>query len=355
MERSIVEVAGTPREMGESFGEACREQIRELYAIRMTWAIRFAREHGRGFDQERVLDVCERCLGPTRDYDPEGYEEFRGIGLGAGLSPAQVFALHGLTDLRDLLAFGAATVAEGCSSFILGRDRAQGGKMLLGQNWDLQTDNLPYVCLVHRRPSRGPETWSLTVTGGLTLLGINSEGIAVGNTNITTRDARIGVQYLSVLHRALASTTLDEAVRCVVDAPRAGAHYYYLGGPDGVAWGLECSATRCARFEVTHGVFVHCNHARSPEIAALETEPPAESTRFRQRRLSDLMAGRDGPIGIADIKEMLSDHEGDGEGLCRHDHDCFNTNACVILSPETREIHACRGQAHVGEWVTRAI
>lgn len=353
MDLPILELSGSPQAIGEAFGEGCRTETQELYQRRLNASLKFALDHGRAFTEARVLDICRRCLPLTEGYDPIGYAEFAGIARGAGLSLEQLFALQGMTDLRDLLGFGPAPEGEGCSSFIIGPDRAAGGQLLLGQNWDLQTDNLPYVRLVHRVPDDGPETWALTLTGCLTLIGINAAGIAVGNTNLQTNDARVGVQYLSVLHRALRCRTLAEAVAAIVEAPRVGAHYYYVAGPDQLAVGLECSATCAVPREVASGTFVHCNHALTTEIAALEVERPTPSSHHRQSRLSELLQNHAGSIGLADLKRFLSDHEGGPDRcLCRHDYEEVSTNAVVILSPATREIHCCRGQAHEGEWVT---
>lgn len=349
----IIELAGTPAAMGEVYGEECRTQIHELFKIRMMWAIRFAEEHGKHFEEDAVIKIAEACLEPTRAFDPVGYEEFAGIARGSGMSEPQLYALHGLTDLRDVLAFGSTGSPEGCSSFIIGRDRSASGKVLLGQTWDLQTDNLPFVVLVHRRPDSTPATWSLTVTGGLSLIGLNAEGICVGNTNLKTTDARVGVQYLSTIHRGLRARSYREAVETIAASPRAGAHFYYVGGPDGSACGLECSAERHVRFDIREGTFVHCNHVLDEELRALEAEQLTDSTSARQVRLSELLDAHADPISVEDVKVMLSDHQGGANSICRHDCDDVNTNACVILSPETREIHACRGQAHAGEWVTK--
>ena len=355
MDLPIIELAGSAKSMGEAFGESCGEEVRELYALRMKSAIRFSEENGRTVTEEQILDIARECLKPTKSYDSIVYDEFVGIAHAAGISPEQCYVLQGLTDLRDLLAFGPLPEGVGCSSFILGADYSATGRMLLGQNWDLQTDNMPYVRLVHRKPENDPETWSLTLTGCLTLIGINAEGIAVGNTNLQTTDARVGVQYLTVLHRALRSRSLSEAVESIRQAPRSGAHHYYAAGPDGVAVGLECSATRAVPFENRRGFFVHCNHALTEEIAALETEAPTPSTIYRQERLGQLLGSHDTPIGIEDLKRFLSDHEG-GEDccICRHDFEDVSTNATVIMSPGTREIHACRSQPHLGRWVTRS-
>jgi len=355
-ELPIIELGGTPREMGQAFGELCKGDIREFYEVRMKLAILFAREHGRRLSEAEVLGICRESLTPTQEFDPEGYEEFCAIGAAAGLSPEQTYALNGLTDLRDVLAYSRLPDGIGCSSFVVGPDRAAEGQLLLGQNWDLYTSNMKYVMLVHRKPSNAPETLCVTTAGCLSLIGINSEGLAVGNTNLQTRDSRIGVQYLSILHRALRCTELEEAAELVAGSPRAGAHYYYLGGPDGRAVGLECSATRSVRFNLDSGTFVHCNHCLASGLAELQVPPAGDSTFHRQTRLSALMQSHEGQIGVEAVKGMLSDHEGGELAICRHHGaDGVSTNACIIMSPGTHEIHACRSQPHEGSWVSREL
>lgn len=365
----LIELSGTPRRMGELFGEACREQTRELFDCRMQAAISFAIVHGRRrFECQQVLDIAGQCLPITEQYDPAGYEEFVGIARGAGLTPAELFVTNGLTDLRDVLAFSSdvtpspaaikAPGGEGCSSFIVASDRAANGNLLLGQTWDLIADNLPFVMLVRRKPVHGPSTLSLTLTGCLTLIGMNSEGLAVGNTNLRTHDARIGLQYLSILHKAINSRSLDDAAHAVENAPRSAAHYYYLADASGRAMGLECSATRCHRFVVDSGVFVHCNHALDGSIGDLECKNAIDrSTCARQPRLATLLAAHTSAIDVQHMRANLSDHHGGDDAICRHAAmpTDVGTNAAVIMSPRTREFHACKAQPCIGSWVSHCV
>jgi hypothetical protein len=355
----IIELQGSPRQLGEQLGEATRSQTHELFERRLAAAIRLAYEYsGRTVNVQQVLDVARSGLPISERYDPTGYEEFLGIARGAGLSPEELYVTQGLTDLRDVLAFSDSADAEGCSSFIVGGSRSADGNLLIGQSWDLLSDNLPYVRLVHRKPDDGsPVTWSLTLTGCLTLIGLSSEGIAVGNTNLRTRDVRPGLQYLSVLHRAIRSRTFEEAVSAVRDAPRSAAHYYYVADANSQAIGLECSATRCEPLHPHEDLLVHCNHALTTPIAELEVASPESSTSCRQSRLSFLMESQGNNISVEDIKEMLADHDGGKDAICRHGEAASDaaTNACVIMSPQTREIHACRGLAHCGQWHTAKV
>lgn len=353
MKLPVIELAGTPRAMGETFGETCRAEINDLYTLRLDAAITAASEWGnRTYTPDQVLDLAEKCLPISQKFDPQGHEESLGIAQGANLTPAQVFVLHGLTDLRDLLAFGSA-VDEGCSAFLVARDRGEAGQVFVGQNWDLQTDNMPYVRLVHRRPSDAPETWSVTPTGCLSLIGMNSEGIAVGNTNLVTNDARLGVHYLSVIHRALRCSTVEEAVAVIRDAPRAGAHFYYVAGPTS-AVAIECSATCSVVTPVDQGTYAHCNHALNAEIAQFEYHLPADCSPDRQNRFTDMLKTHDAPIGVNDLRQMLSDRHNDQTPICRYENPPgYSTNAAVIMSPGTGEIHACGSQPDAGEWVTK--
>ncbi len=358
MQLEIVELSGSSGAMGQAFGESCRDEVRELCERRLRAAAAFVAERRNGaVTRDDVLAAAARCLAICRAWDPAGYDEFAGIAHGAGVDEATLYAMQGLTDLRDLLGIGGEAEDEGCSAFVVADDRAAGGRLLVGQNWDLASDNMPFVRLVHRRPSEGPRTWSLTLTGCLTLIGVNDAGLAVGNTNLKTTDNRPGVQYLALLHRAIGCTSRDAAAQAIMSAPRLAAHFYYLADAAGRATLLECSAARACRTDVTRGTAVHCNHAMAPAIAAIEAPHGTDSTCHRQARLEHLLQSHPGPIGVADLKTMLADHDGGDEAICRHHvpPNDISTNASVIMCPATGEIHACRGQPHVGQWLTRAF
>ncbi len=355
MDLPLIELSGTPGEMGEAFGALCRRETRELYAVRLDRVLSYFRNRGQEFSEELALSEARKCLGPTEAYDPVSYSEFTGIARSAELLPEQLFLMQGLSDFLYLVIRKNAPPPNECSSFIAGAARTESGRMLIGQNWDFYTDNIPYVRLVRRKPKDDPATVSLTLTGCLSLTGINSEGISVGTTNLTTSDVRYGVQYMSVLHRALRSVSFEEAVESIISSPRAGAHYYFVGAREGRAAGLECSAQRAARIDFDGGIFVHTNHALRREIGELAGTPRV-STLHRAERLKELLESRGDKISIQDIKDSLSDHEGGQDRcLCTHDYEGSSTAASVIMSPDTGEIHACRSQPHVGKWVSAEV
>jgi len=341
---------GSPREIGRAFGEATRADIHRLYSLRIDNAIAQAlRYGGQVADEARVLFVALRSLAATAAYDPAGFAELEGIAQGADLPIEKVLALNGLTDFRDVLSWPHALDDGGCTAIVVARDRSATGELLCGQTWDLATDNLPHTIGVRRTPDDAPETWCLTTDGCLSLIGMNAEGIAVGTTNIRTTDARPGVGYLSIIHRALACRDLDAAVAAIADAPRAGAHFYYVADRRGRAALVECSATAAHRHDLTHGVAVHANHCLVPETQAIEGNVPSPSSCARQLRMSALAEA--GLLGLADLEAAFADTANGPDAICRDDIDGLNTNGAVVMAPESGIIRVCHGVPSRGRWI----
>ena len=348
-ELPVVEVHGSFKNMGQQFGESCRSQIHELYEIRLKAALQHASDRGREYTVEQALSIAGGNLSILKEYDEDIYEETLGIAEGAGLSLSQIFILQGLTDFRDYLSWGKIADGFGCTAFGINPEKSASKKLYMAQNWDLGTSNMPYVCMVKRNPNEGPATCSLTVYGGLCMVSLNSEGIAVGTTNIKTTDSRPGVHYLNILHKAMKAKTFTEAENAVTKAPRAGAHFYMIGDSEGKLKGIECSALKHAEIPIQNGVLSHCNHILDPLLETLQAEDMGPSTCRRQQRIDQLL-NRDS-FSFNDIKEILSDHEGGELAICRHDvGEGISTNGAVIMEPQNGIIHACRSYPHEGKW-----
>ncbi|MCK6550524.1 C45 family autoproteolytic acyltransferase/hydrolase [Myxococcota bacterium] len=356
MRRFVFE--GSPSAIGEAFGEATRAETRELYRRRVDNALSQAKEYGgRVVDEATLLALSEQCLPISEAYDPEGHAELAGIARGAGLTVAQVFAMNGLTDLRDVLAFGdmaawrtRPTPEDGCSSFVVQKERTAAGRVLLGQTWDLATDNMPFVVAVERRPTGRPRTWSMTTVGCLSLIGLSEAGVAIGTTNIRTTDSRPGVGYLQIIHRALRETTIEGVKRVVVDAPRAGAHYYYAADATGAAVAIECTATLARVDDVLEGHFVHCNHILDRTGQALEAATPMASSTCRQSRMGAILGGATAPVTLEDLQRALADHDGGVNAICRHDYAGISSNGSMIMDPIARKAWVVHGPACTGTW-----
>lgn len=342
----IIELRGSPREMGRQHGEAVREGVRELSDVRMRLLIAEAAEAGLSCTERQVLELAGRSLAIHRAYAPAVYEEFLGIAAGAGLSPERLLVGNGYTDLRDRLVHGPREAdGQGCTACAIRADRSATAGPLVGQSWDMHASAEAFVIAVRRRPAAGPESFCVTTAGCLSLVGVNAEGIAVGNNNLRPTDAVDGVMYLAIIHNALSRRDTAGAVAAIVDCPRMSGHNYYVAGKDGRIVDIETTAGDHHVFAVDGPVYAHTNHYLHERLARLRSEPPQDSTLARLARMEALLASEEGPIGPEDVERFLADREGGEERcICRlGTGDEARTCAVAILAPAERAIYCHKG------------
>ena len=217
------------------------------------------------------------------------------------------------------------------------------GRPRLAQSWDLASDNAPFSVFVVRRPASGPQTWSLTTVGCQSLMSMNEHGLALGTTNLRTRDSGVGVPYLGLIHRALEERSAESAARVIASAPRAGAHSYLALDRMGAAAVVECTGKLSHTFVVASGSHVHTNHCQVPAHLALEADTPRKSSEARLLRMRELLAERAGKIDSAFLRSCYADAAGGALAICRRDFDGISTNAASVMTPETGELWGCAG------------
>ncbi len=368
-ELRYIEVTGSPRAMGEAHGEAFRDAIRKFTERRIEYCLGFVDKYdpGRPVGRVDVLRAAEQVLGAHRQYDDAVWQEFEGIARGADLGLPELLVANGLTDLRDLVLMADGTSAGPrklgnagapgggdtgeCTSFACSAETCDGSP-IIGQTWDMHPDAREYLVVVRRRPNDTPETLSLTTVGCLSLVGLNSEGVAVCNNNLVPTDPRPGVNYLFAITRALASTTALEAVRAIEETPRLSGHNFVVGDAED-AFNVETTATASARTEVKRGVFVHANHYTAPALlpAAYERIDMAGS-RWREAHLMELF--RDAPhLTTADTCwKLLSDNTRGAGAVCNEDYDGVYgesaTVATAVIEPAKGRLVICAGGARLG-------
>ncbi|MCA9544797.1 MAG: hypothetical protein KC613_10420, partial [Myxococcales bacterium] len=289
-----ITLSGTPRAMGQAHGEALRDRIQAFVDVRFAAVAQYVADRGQG-SIDGLLAIAAESRRISAAWHPEGVAEADGIAEGAGVDPVRLYAATNMTDMRDVLLLAGDPQAqtppgdaEGCSSVMIPGARTATGHALVGQTWDLNPTDVDFIVGFHRKPAEGPETWGITCVGCLTLVAMNSHGVTVGTTNIKTWGARPGVGYLNLLHRAAHAPDAETAARWITDAPRAGAHTYWLA--DAAAQiELEAAPTRVVRRDTANGPVWRTNHCIDPQILAMQGEEPTPSTYHRFARIGALV------------------------------------------------------------------
>lgn len=340
-----IELSGTPYEMGVQHGKKLKDEVRELARLRLTLAQQFASEHGVRPTEEECREMARLHLPLHEQYSPRSIDEWRGIAEGADIAIEDVFFANALTDFQDVLWQTSGVEVHGCTSFAVGPEATEGRATYIGQTWDMHASAEPFVRIFHRQPTDGPESLTMSTAGCLSLVGVNQEGIAVGNNNLRPRDARPGVIYLAMLHEALHQTQWNDAVACITEAPRASGHNYIMCHEFGARANIETTATQYDTHLVSGNWYVHTNHYLSPRLVPLEdpTNEPA-STEHRLERGRHAFQQAEQPFTPDAIRELMSDHDGGDLGICRHGTgDDARSVAFVVADPKRRSLWVSLG------------
>src|SRR3954469_131039 len=94
----IIDVSGTPDELGRAYGKACGERVREFVAQRQRAAKVYLRERGIR-DADLILDLGRRCREQLKLWDHEGWVELGATAEGAGIDADQLYAAANYTDI----------------------------------------------------------------------------------------------------------------------------------------------------------------------------------------------------------------------------------------------------------------
>ncbi len=339
------EFEGSFGQIGQQHGEALRAGAEAMCETRIELSLRRARSINPATELDDILALAQRHLTFHQDYCPDTYEEFIGISEGAGIAPERLLIGNGYTDFVDVVTVGTAETCE-CTHITAVGPATADGLTRMAQTWDMSFSAADHVVCIRRRPSSAPATVGITTAGCLSLIGINEAGIAIGNTNLQSTDARPGVIYLATINHALAATTLDEAIERVSSSPRASGHFYYLGGPDGRMAGIETSATRqMVLTPDASGLLAHTNHCLDDEMRRFEpAHCPGVNSVDRQGRARQLLDEGCGSFDTGAMQAVLSDHAG-ANPICRHTQDSAAgaTLAAAVITPQAREITICLG------------
>lgn len=354
----FLKVKGTSYEMGVAQGRAFRDQIHELSKERLRLSMLEMELAGESPDETLCLTTAEAMLPIQKSWNAGVHEEFIGISDGAGIDPARLLIGNGYTDFKDVVVRKASGDITECTSLFVLPESTGTDRGFAAQTWDMHASAQPFIVIIEREPIDGPRTLSLTTTGCLSLIGVNESGIAIGNNNLTPEDAKYGVIYLAMIHAALQATDFKTAVDCIVNAPRASGHHYYIMDNLGQAIGIETTATKHTVFEADEGLYVHSNHYKDASLAP--AVPVNGNSLGREEIGRQLLKKNKGRLGAEQLKRILENRDELPNCICRYGDEPIEdldprralarTCAAAILDPAGRGMWAIWGPPDQGVW-----
>ena len=367
----LLEVAGTPQEMGRQHGAAYLKEIQELTEDRLQlssskiWT-------DRELPRQEVLALGRACLPYHETYAPDLMDELRGMSQVTGLGLAELVILNGFTDFIDTVygldsgadtevktlmtqetpVMAAQPALDDCTAFMISPEATVAGKGFLGQTWDMHETATPYVILLRGKPAQGLSFLTLTITGCIGMIGLNEAGVALGVNNLVAADGQVGVTWPFVIRKALAQDNVDDALACITETRLAGGHNYLVMDATGRGYNVEAMAGRYHVKEVTTGALVHTNHCLISHNVAVERARLPRSKASSETRLTrgqELLT--QGQVTIDDLMALTRDH-GAINGICVHPEEPFFVESCgaAIMRPATQEMWAVWGNPCQNEY-----
>ena len=350
----VLEVSGSPFAMGRQHGAAHKEAI-----------VAFARERvhlsgdpkwtGRGLSKGEVFALAERCLEEHARYAPHLIEELNGMGEATGLSLAELIIVGGFTDFIDTVhnatvhnakapasPVPAHAGADNCTAFLVPDNRAADGRGFYGQTWDMHDTATPHVVMLRGEPEDKPAFLAFTTVGCVGMIGMNSEGVAVGINNLSGADGQVGVTWPFVVRRMLEQSNAEDALACITEAKLAGAHNYLLMDSSSRGYSVEATPTKTHITELREDPLAHTNHCLWEKTRLVERKREAASqasSEARLRRGYDLLAK--GDLTEEDLQALTRDPE----AVCVTSKPPLHVETCgaAVMRPATGDFWAVWG------------
>ncbi len=252
----VLDLAGTPYQMGLMHGTALKAEITELVK---RWKTDLAETY-----KTSAEDFIRRFLRYTdfrpsiERWTPGLLDEVRGIADGAGVDFETMFAFQLIDETwvmsRDLELHKCTAIAAG---------KRAGFPAFTAQTQDMPGlyHGFPTVLRI-RDKGTDLETLVFTIPGVVALNGLNSRSVGVCVNAVTQLDySPKGLPVAFVIRGILRQKTYRDALKFLQDIPPAAPQNYVLGGPSEAAC-YERSAGRMSRFLPFEGAefTYHTNH-----------------------------------------------------------------------------------------------
>lgn len=354
----IVELGGTPDEIGRNHGLAHAAEIRTYTADRVALVA-----DGRWTDgpvsPSEVLAIAESMVAAHEEFHPGLHAEMLAMADGAGITPAEAVVVGGFTDFVDTVRAVTGgdhpntVVEDDCTAVIVpdnrGTERDGAHHGYFGQTWDMHDTATEFVVLARLTPTDAPAALVFTTAGCLGQIGMNELGVCVGINNLVGIDGTPGVTWPSVVRAMLERESADDALNVLLAADLAGAHNYLILDSNGVGYNVEAMPSARVVTKLGEEPLIHTNHVLHDEALAVEGKRDhalVASSTERLRRATELLA--EGPID----EERLFALTRDPGAICQVPVDPYHieSSGAAVMRPATGDFWACWGPPSANDY-----
>ncbi len=308
VEMPLIELSGTPNEVGEGWGQALADNMHKGLNQILT-VINTVHKTSR----TEVLSYAMKLWPTATQFDPELEPFVRGQAKGAGMSLEEAWATRcGLE-----LLFVNSNLAAMCTTLAGTGPATPNGQSILGQNIDWFTGSP--LALIHIERNDGLCQLVLPILGiGEYIINSSGLGCCLNGVAAMQPDLKPKISMAAYLPRAMRQTDINEARKVLEEACR-GIVAVTLADAKG---GLFCFESTLNDYEVlfpNKGFLVHANNYKTPRFKAVDGYPMIfPDSPVRTSRMDELATKLSGNLTPETLGNALADHEGYPNSICRH-------------------------------------
>jgi isopenicillin-N N-acyltransferase-like protein len=345
----VLDLAGTPTQIGAAHGEAQRERIRDYAERFLGWLLSAAAVR---VTEQQLWDRWAPQVAVNRRLAPDLVEEMQGISRGAAVPFERVFLLNSLLDLNSFRYLDLATAFAGCTTFAVAAE-AGTGKTLIGQTYDMPAFHQDYLTLLRLKPAAGPRQLVFTFAGIVGAAGLNEAGIGLTINYLSPLDVGLGRLHSVIVRQVLASPQLADALAHPVLPPRAGGAHFLVADRDGNIVSVETTARRFAVAYPQGTAVGHTNHYLAAELRDAEYLRPGSigGSLARYTALRRFLQERGDRLTVDGLMELTRNHTSYPRSICAHGVSSeaatsrSRTVAAMLMVPADGVMHVTSGCA----------
>ena len=348
-ELKLIEVGGTPSQIGFQYGEACPE-------IKKMLDLTYKELEGAGLGRAAVAPLVQKYIPPIEEFAPEILDMLRGIAEGAKVGFEEICLLNVWLDIVS-----RKIMQGGCTSFIASGEATSNGETIIGQNIDWRPARDETLAILKIKPNQGPQSLAITTTvGSLGTMGLNSAGLGVG-ANLLLHKASVsshgGVPEVAISTKLLATENMAKAIGVIASAVKISAASatshpmaVLLASGEGDSANVEAIPDDISVLYPEKGIIARANHFQTDRFKSGDLMVTlAPDTFMRSQRLLTLMTQRYGKLSVDVMKELMQDHNDYPDSVCRHGDKTFpldqqlKSNATIISNLSEKKTYIAWG------------
>lgn len=332
---------GTYSEIGEQYGEACRNLIKlhkEYATERLSKSIDITSE-------QAIEEAALEYRTYVKKHAPFFDEEIKGMAQGAGISLGEAYFLQLRAEIYNYF-----DTTDECTTFAVSGKVTTSGAPILGQNSDLPALYKKVGVVVESKYNNSPATLMLTPAGQISYIGMNDEGMAIGANFLECKGWKIGFPRYLLSKLALTKSNVEDATKLIESVDRASSRNLIMVDKNDGMIDLETIPGEIGKLRDEDGILTHSNHFVSKELLHKEEKQGEDllNSEVRLNRISTLLKQNTGRIDVEKVIEIFRDRENFPHTLCREPGDFTSSSdamtiASVIAEPTKGKLWVAMG------------